>query len=279
MSDEPVRHRIEVACPSCGHLQKESALVVSTQCRACGENFKVEDGKAVLRIKPSTRLVKTRAEDSPLAAHESAIRSTTTAFRSPSAAAAPKQGLLERLFNRVKPPRDITCLSCHHAYKVAGDAQSTQCPRCSTYISLLDYEITQSWQKRIQTRGNVIIQKGGSISGVPIQCHHLIVWGEFNGSVDCSGSLIIRNHGRILGKVRCKELRVEKGARVEFLNPVFAETAYIDGIVTGQIICTGSVTLEKRTHLTGSVKTSSLIVKPGAKHSGSIEMVSKSSAV
>jgi len=277
MADEPKRHRIEVACPSCGHLQYESTLVVSTQCRACGENFKVENGKAVTRIKPSTRLVKTRSENDPLAAHEAPVKAITTVFRAPVSQNA-RQSFFERMFKKVKPTREITCLNCHHSYKVSGDAQSSQCPRCSTYISLLDYTITEVRQRRIQTRGDVTIQKGGSISGVPIQCHNLIVLGEFSGSVDCSGSLIIRNHGKILGKVRCRELRVEKGARVEFLNPVMAQTAYIDGIVTGQIECTGSVTLEKRTHLTGSVKTSSLIVKPGAKHSGTIEMVSRSTA-
>jgi cytoskeletal protein CcmA (bactofilin family) len=154
-----------------------------------------------------------------------------------------------------------------------GEAQSSQCPKCGNYISLLDYNITEHWNKRIQTRGDVTILKTGAIVGTTVRCHHLIVMGELAGSVDCSGDLIIRSHGKIIGTVRCSNLRVEKGARVEFLNSVCAETVRIDGQVRGQITCTGSVTLEKRAQLHGLVRTSSLIVKPGAKHTGMIEMV------
>jgi cytoskeletal protein CcmA (bactofilin family) len=103
------------------------------------------------------------------------------------------------------------------------------------------------------------------------------VLGELAGSVECSGDLIIRRHGRIVGTVSCRQLRIEKGAKVEFLNPVTAHTASIDGQVRGQLSCTGPVTLQKRARLHGLVRTPSLIVKPGAKHSGSIEMISEGS--
>jgi cytoskeletal protein CcmA (bactofilin family) len=58
---------------------------------------------------------------------------------------------------------------------------------------------------------------------------------------------------------------------------VIATSASIDGNVRGQISCTGTVTLEKRAHLQGLVRTSSLIVKSRAKHTGSIEMIKPSS--
>ena len=174
-----------------------------------------------------------------------------------------------------KPPRQIKCFECDAAFTVLGDAQSSQCPKCGSYISLEDYEISEVYNRRIQTRGDVKIHKKGSITGSTIKCHHLTVLGELAGSVECSGDLIIRSHGKIIGTVVCRNLRIEKGAKVEFLNPVKAETARIDGEVHGQISCTGSVTLEKRAKLHGLVRTTSLVVKPGAKHSGMIEMVSK----
>jgi cytoskeletal protein CcmA (bactofilin family) len=168
------------------------------------------------------------------------------------------------------------CFNCGHVHKAVAEAQSSQCPKCSSYISLRDYDITEPWNRRIQTRGDVVIQKTGVISGITIQCHNLTVLGELAGSVDCSGDLIIRSHGKILGKVSCRQLRVERGAKVEFLNPVTAASAYIDGQVRGQISCTGSVTLAKRAQLQGLVKTTSLIIKEGAKHTGSIEMIKPS---
>ncbi len=274
MADEPRRHRIQVACPECGHAQQEPALVVSTQCRSCRANFQVNEGKGVVRQRPVTRLAIPRKDADP----EPEVRSITQKFQPllKKRPPAPPRSLLMRLLNPTKPPREVTCFTCGHHYHAIAEAQSSQCPKCSGYVSLLDHEISDHWNRRIQTCGNVIIQKTGVVSGVTLRCHHLTVLGELAGSVECTGDLIIRSHGKIIGKVHCRNLRVEKGAKVEFLNPVTATTAYIDGTVRGQISCTGAVTLEKRARLQGLVRTTSLVVKPGAKHSGTIEMVSSS---
>ena len=272
MADEPQRHRIDVTCPECGQVQSEPALVISTQCRACRANFQVREGKGVVRNRPVTRLAIPRKDSDPEPEPlPEAPKAQPWLRRGP--VVPPPQSFLMRLFNPAKPPREITCFSCGFSYTTVGDAQSSQCPKCSGYISLLDYEINEHWNRRIQTCGDVTIQKSGVVSGVTLQCHNLIVLGELAGSVECSGDLIIRSHGKIIGKVTCRNLRVEKGAKVEFLNPVHAATAFIDGQVRGQISCTGAVTLEKRAHLQGLVRTTSLVVKPGAKHSGTIEMV------
>jgi cytoskeletal protein CcmA (bactofilin family) len=180
-----------------------------------------------------------------------------------------------RLLHPVKPPRDVSCFNCGHPFTTIAQAQSSQCPKCGGYVSLLDYIITEPWNRRIQTCGNVLIQKTASVSGTTLHCHDLTVLGALAGSAVCSGDLIIRSHGKIIGTVQCRHLRIEKGARVEFLNPVTATTATIDGHVRGQISCTGPVTLEKRARLQGLVRASSLIVKPGAKHTGTIEMISE----
>lgn len=271
MVDEPLRHRIEVTCPECGHVQKEPALVVSTQCRSCRANFQVCEGKGVIRTRPIILIAKPRKEGDAEPEQAVVKKVQPTLRRGP--VKPPPRSFLMRLFKPVKPPREIRCFNCGYCYTTVAEAQSSQCPKCSGYISLTDYEITEPWNRRIQTCGDVIIQKSGSVSGVTLQCHNLTVLGELAGSVECSGDLIIRSHGKIIGKVTCRKLRVEKGARVEFLNPVNAVTAYIAGNVRGQISCSGSVTLEKRAHLQGFVRTTSLIIKPGAKHTGTIEMV------
>lgn len=270
MADEPQRHRIEVACPECGHAQIEPALVVSTLCRACRANFQVRDGKGVVRTRPVTRLAPPRKDTDPYPVPAPPKPQPERRF-GPSA--PPPRSFLMRLLHPVKPPRNVNCFNCGHAFTTIAEAQSSQCPKCSGYVSLLDYDITEPWNRRIQTYGNVVIQKTGSVSGVTLRCHHLTVLGELAGSVECTGDLVIRKHGKIIGTVQCRHLRIEKGARVEFLNPVTATTATIDGQVRGQISCTGTVTLEKRALLQGLVRTSSLIVKPGAKHTGTIEMV------
>ena len=272
MADEPQRHRISVTCPECGHAQAEPALVVSTLCRSCRANFQVREGKGVVRPRPVTRLATPSLDSDPEPEPPDTPKVHPMLNRGP--AVPPPQSLLKRLFNPTKPPRDVTCFTCHHSYTASGEAQSTQCPKCCGYISLLDYEITDHWNRRIQTCGDVVIQKSGVVAGVTLQCNNLTVLGELAGSVECTGDLVIRSHGKIIGKVHCRNLRVEKGARVEFLHPVTATTAIIDGNVRGQINCTGAITLQKRAHLQGLVRAGSLIIKPGAKHTGTIEMTS-----
>jgi cytoskeletal protein CcmA (bactofilin family)/Zn finger protein HypA/HybF involved in hydrogenase expression len=269
MADEPQRHRIEVACPECGHLQTEPALVISTQCRSCRVHFQVKDGKGVVRRMPVARLAAERKDGDFDPVPPPAPKPTLRFGPSPP----PRRSLLMRILRPTKPPREVICFGCGHNFSAIAEAQSSQCPKCGGYVSLLDYDITDSWNRRIQTRGNVVIQKTGSVTGVTIRCHHLTILGELAGTVECSGDVIIRSHGKIVGTVKCRNLRVEKGARVEFLNPVTAATASIDGQVRGQISCTGPVVLQKRAQLHGLVRTSSLVVKSGARHTGTIEMI------
>ena len=85
--------------------------------------------------------------------------------------------------------------------------------------------------------------------------------------------LAIRSHGRIIGNVKCRELKVERGAEVEFQGDVHAERAYIDGQVKAQLTCTGTITLEKKAHLQGLARAGALVVMAGARHTGLMEVV------
>ncbi|MCX6875348.1 MAG: polymer-forming cytoskeletal protein [Verrucomicrobia bacterium] len=245
-------------------------MVVSTQCQGCRANFQVQDGKAVVRPRPTARLAPPRRDSDPFP--EPPPQQAKSPFQGPPAVPAPRHPIF-RFFFPSKPPREISCFDCGHHYTAAAEAQSSQCPRCSCYVSLLDYAINQPWNRRIQTRGNVTILKSGAVSGGTIQCHHLTVLGELGSSVDCSGDLIIRGHGKVMGTVNCRQLRIQRGARVEFFHPVTAASANIDGYARGQIFCTGIITLGKRARLQGFVRASAIVVKSGAKHSGTLEIV------
>ncbi len=268
MADEPQRHRIEVACPECEHVQIEPALVVSTQCRACRANFQVRDGKGVVRTHPVARLAPPRKDSDPA---PPAPKPKTPLHTGPPT--PPARSFLMRWLHPLKPRRPVTCFSCNHPFTTIAEAQSSQCPKCSGYVSLQDFDIAGPWNRQIQTCGNVVIQKSATVNCATLRCHHLTVLGSLIGSVVCSGDLIIRNHGKILGSVECRHLKIEKGARVEFISPVTATTATIDGQVRGQISCSGTLTLEKRARLQGLVRTTSLVVKSGAKHIGTLEMI------
>jgi cytoskeletal protein CcmA (bactofilin family)/predicted RNA-binding Zn-ribbon protein involved in translation (DUF1610 family) len=270
MTDEPQRHRIQVACPECGHLQTEPALVISTQCRACCVNFQVRDGKGVVRSRPAARLAKPRLESD-----EEPQALPTQAPKPPPRYGPSKpqpRPLWLRLLHRAKPPRDVVCFRCGNTFAAIAEAQSSQCPKCGGYVNLLDHEITAHSNSRIETRGDVIIRKTGSITGVRVRCHNLTVQGILSADVECSGNFVIRSHGKVNGTIQCRHLRVEKGARVEFLGSVTSTTASIDGNVRGRLNCSGPVTLEKGARLNGLLRCSELIVKSRAKHTGTLEL-------
>lgn len=271
----PTRQRVELTCPECGHVQLEPALVVSTQCQSCRAHFQVIGGKAVARSRPVTRLAKPRLDSDPYP--DAPPPQPKLAYRGTPKPRLEPHPLLRWLF-RPKPPRTLVCFDCGHEFTASAEAQSSQCPRCCCYVSLLDYKIDGPWHRSIQTRGDVTILKSGSVTNSTVQCHNLIVLGQLGCPVSCSGDLIIRNHGKIPGRISCRQLRIERRSRVEFMQPVTAVNAVIDGQVRGQLNCSGTVTLEKSAVLFGYVRAASLIVKRGAKHNGSFEIATSPEA-
>lgn len=266
MAVEANGNRIELVCPKCEHRQWEPAMVISTLCRACGFHMGVTDGKPVLRPIHATKLA---TPGKPPVQHPS-TGNTKTATK---AVKWDGIGFLRKIFHGEPEKRPVDCFHCGKVFEVVCDAQSSQCPKCGGYISLRNYEVDTDWRRRIQTRGNVTILKGGSIIGVNVQCHDLTVFGKLAAPVQCSGAMRIRSHGKIVGNMTCRELRVERGAEVEFQGEVHAESAYIDGDVRAQLICSGTITLEKKAHLQGLARAGALVVKAGAKHTGMMEVV------
>jgi cytoskeletal protein CcmA (bactofilin family)/Zn finger protein HypA/HybF involved in hydrogenase expression len=265
MGKEIHSKRIELTCPSCGHQQLEPAMVISTQCRSCSHHINVQEGKAIARPTQASRL--SSMEQPPV--------QYPVIGEAPIPTAPKKVGpsFFRKFFEKKTQMRSVDCYHCGKHFEVVSDAQSSQCPKCGGYISLRDFVIASDWRRRIQTRGDVMIRKTGSIIGVNVQCNDLTVLGNLSASVDCSGLLLIRSHGKIIGNVKCRELRIERGAEVEFLGDVFADTAYIDGHVKARITCKGSITLEKKAQLQGLARAASLLVKEGAKHTGLMEIV------
>lgn len=266
MSGDTNVRRIEIACPKCEHRQWEPSMVISTLCRSCGFHLDIRDGKPVIRAKHATRLA---TPGKPPVQHPS------TGSKSPEPKPTKREGVgfFRKIFQGIPAKRPVDCFHCGKVFEVVRDAQSSQCPKCGGYISLRDYEVANDWRRHIQTRGDVMILKSGSMIGVNVQCHDLIVFGKLAASVECSGVLRIRSHGKIIGNVRCRELRVERGAEVEFQGEIYTTQAYIDGNVKAQITCEGTITLEKKAHLQGIARAAALVVKAGAKHSGMMEVV------
>ncbi len=241
-------------------------MVVSTNCRSCGFHIEILDGKPLARYKESRQF---KPSDKPPIQHPVVAPKEAEVKK----AEKDSRGFFARVFQRSAPKKAVNCFHCGKDFDVVLDAQSTQCPKCGGYIGLEDIVVGEAWPKRIETRGTVTILKEGSVLGLGVCCHDLILMGKLSGAVQCSGSLVIRCDGRIVGDLKCAELHVDKGVKVEIQGMVEVDRAFIDGEVRAQILCKGTIRLGRKAHLQGMARAGKLELGKGARHTGAMELL------
>ncbi len=167
------------------------------------------------------------------------------------------------------PGIPVRCFRCHHRQDVSRFAKSTQCERCSAYISLAHYEIKTVKSHSLRTRGDIVIaKKGGLIQNSEIACHHLTVSGSIDAIVDCSGDAVFRHSGRVRGQLHCETLVLEKNCQVSFPDGVMARRAEIAGHLVGDLTCSGKVRIARNGIVEGSLAAVDLELRDGGRISG-----------
>ena len=167
------------------------------------------------------------------------------------------------------PEFPVRCFRCHHVQSVSRFAKSTQCERCSAYISFANYEIKQVKSHTLRTRGDILVaKKGGLIRNSEIACHHLTVSGAIDATVDCSGDAVFRHSGTVRGHVHCEKLVVEKGCEVRFPDGVMANRAEIAGHVIGNMTCSGKVRVARSGVIEGDLAAVDLELRDGRRITG-----------
>lgn len=167
------------------------------------------------------------------------------------------------------PEDRVRCFRCYHVQRVSRFARSTQCERCSAYISLADYEIKTVRSHTLRTRGDITIsRKGGLVNDSEIACHHLTVSGAIDALVDCSGNAVFRHSGVVRGPLYCERLVIEKNCEVRFADEVMTESAEIKGHLTGDVVCSGKVRIGRGGLLEGDLRAADLEIKEGGRVSG-----------
>lgn len=168
--------------------------------------------------------------------------------------------------------KPIRCFECGHIHEVSVAATSTQCARCSLYISLTDLDIREQYSRNIRTRGDVTIHRKGSVIGCEIACHNLTVLGKISGSVDCSGNAVFKNSGKILGSMHCKHIIVDRKCELDFPQGIIAESADIYGTVRGNILCSGTVHIFKTGSVLGDATAKAVVMKDGGVLTGQMNI-------
>ncbi|MEM6915167.1 MAG: polymer-forming cytoskeletal protein [Verrucomicrobiota bacterium] len=164
---------------------------------------------------------------------------------------------------------EVRCFRCYHIQHVSRFAKSTQCERCSVYISLANYEVKTQKTHTLRTRGDIVIGRRGGLKNCEIACHHLTVNGVIDAYVDCSGDAVFRHSGVVRGNLYCRKLLIEKNCVVEFLDGVMAEKAEIQGQLVGNLTCSGTARIARSGSVEGNVHAVDIDVKDSAAISGS----------
>lgn len=171
------------------------------------------------------------------------------------------------------PEIPVRCYRCYHVQNVSRYAKSTQCARCSAYISLSDYEIKTMKSHTLRTRGDIeIARRGGLINQSEIACHNLTVNGAIDATVDCSGDAIFRHSGTVRGHLYCDKLLIEKRCEVRFPDGVMANRAEIAGHLIGNLTCSGKVRVTRTGIIEGDLAAVELDLKDGGRVSGETKL-------
>jgi cytoskeletal protein CcmA (bactofilin family) len=232
--------RIEVQCPHCGNIQLEPELAKSTYCRKCSGYIPLGKGR--------------KASES----HE--------AEKQPS--------VFQKLEGLLGVQRTIIakCFECAGKREVPKTANSTICPLCGAYIDLQDYRIIGNYSRSIRTRGRLIITPKGDLNSNRVICDYADIQGSMRGNLICGGDVYVRIKGKLSGSIQAKAVHIVRKSEVEFVRPLRAELVEIEGIMSGRIISTGKVVIQKTGRLTGVVFGRGFSVEKGGEFFGELSI-------
>jgi cytoskeletal protein CcmA (bactofilin family) len=268
----------------------ESASALSTYCRSCGGHVKIERppaggrrglgalmglarGKPPPGPPPKTPAARVQLPAVPLQIAGYGAQDTPLVARAESLAAPRPPGGTAGESRRV-----VMCFECQATHKVAIASASTICPGCSTCIDLRNVEINDRTNRRIRTRGDVVVLKKGALLGSSIHCGNLTVYGSVAGSIHAAGYIRLKSDGKFLGEVRCRRFILERKCEVQCLQPVYAEEVEIHGRAGGHFRASRCITLSRHASLTGSATAQSITVEPGAVLNGTVKVQSPDAA-
>jgi cytoskeletal protein CcmA (bactofilin family) len=223
---------MEVACPHCGHSQKEPRTAISTNCRSCGGHFLLEEV-----LKPARRAPKS----------------------APVKKAAPER-------------RKVSCFECGEELEVALTAQSTMCKRCSQYIDLKDYHIANAVSKNFKTKGSFALEPTGYVFNTEAIVGDAVIKGRFLGKLITEGSLTLYTTAEIKGSFKTARLIIPAANHFRWKEQIRAGSAEIAGELTANVRAEGTIVVRGTGRLFGDVEAGGLVVEDGAVVVGSLKI-------
>lgn len=165
--------------------------------------------------------------------------------------------------------RQICCNACQTRQEVSSSASSSLCQKCGAYIDLKDFKVATVFSRNIQTQGIIQVTPRGELTSTKSVCGEAHIQGKVHGTLICSGEVTVKFRGRLLGAIDAYKLIVEKKSDVEFVRPLKAHFAEIQGKVSARVIA-DNVTIAKGGHLEGTVFAKAITVEKGGIFQGEL---------
>jgi cytoskeletal protein CcmA (bactofilin family) len=138
------------------------------------------------------------------------------------------------------------------------------CKRCSAYIDLSDYRITQTLSKNFCTHGWVVVEEKGYLLNTDLVAAEAVIKGRVIGKLDAKHTLEIHSSANIKGSITAGCLVIPEGHHFRWPEPLQLGGAEIAGELAADIVSTGTVTLKANSCFFGNIETLNLVVESGA---------------
>lgn len=170
--------------------------------------------------------------------------------------------------------REIACCHCGHIMAVPAEAQSWQCPGCSSYLDLQDHVVAREHMTAIRTYGRVVVEAKGVAGGAKLECAGAEVAGRVAGHLASQGDVALRGEARLSGGAQGRTLEVEAGAKAEAGAGLDFDLVRVKGRLKARDIRTRRIEVADGGMLQAEqVRLATLKVEPGGWFEGRVETV------
>jgi hypothetical protein len=172
------------------------------------------------------------------------------------------------------PARIVRCFACGASNPLHDGVVRLQCRACSKAIDLDDYKVEGVMSRGIATHGNVLIERDSRYHGPKLVCSRLEVRGKLDAAFSCEELILSRN--ATLGATGfANDALVETGARATARLGLTARHMVLKGVLdVPEVRVEGRLVIKKGGSLNARIQARGLVVEPGARFEGDVEILS-----
>ena len=160
--------------------------------------------------------------------------------------------------------RRIACFDCGAEFDVPAGAQSTMCKKCSSYIDLHDYSITQAVSKNFKTKGSFVIQPAGYVFNSEAIVANAVIKGRFIGKLIVEHSLTLHSGADIKGSMTAARLIIPASQQFRWTGEIHVGAAEIAGELNAMLIVKHQLCIRSSGRFVGKLHAGSVLAEPGA---------------